>query len=259
MADLAEVALPGDAVVVMPAEQVYALARFGDGSLPVYPLPSEARPLVEDDKSALQDLGDSYSRLWVVLGEPGESDPDGLIAGVLADHFYRADDAWYGPLQLVLYAPGVAAEEAGPLHASQVAWEGGITLQGYRFAESSVPLGQIIRLDLLWQATQAIEERYKIFVHLLDGQGQVVSQRDSEPVAGTLPTAGWQPDEVIVDRYGLRLPAGLPQGEYRIVIGLYQPETGNRLLACCPEADAVPLALVRVEGDAAQILVPDGN
>jgi hypothetical protein len=247
----------------MPAEQVYSLARFGDGSLPIYPLPAETRPLVEDDLAILESLGDSHSRLWLVLGEPGESDPGGLLARVLADRFYRADDTWYGPLQLVLYAPGVDTEDASPLHASQATWEGGITLQGYSTAESPVPLGQIIRLDLVWQATQqatqTVKDRLKVFVHLLDGQGQVVSQRDSEPVAGTRPTTSWQPDEVIIDKYGLRLPTGLPPGEYRIVVGLYLPETGERLLACCPATDAVSLVTVRVEGDAAHISVPDGN
>jgi hypothetical protein len=159
----------------------------------------------------------------------------------------------------VLYAPGGEAGEGVSLEMAEAGWESGIELQGARALEDSVQLGQIVRVELEWKAAEPILERYKVFVHLLGPEGQVVAQRDSEPVDGTLPTTAWQPGEAIVDRYGLWLPAGLPPGDYRLVAGLYHTETGERLQACCPPTDAVPLALIRVEGDEARILSPAGN
>jgi len=35
--------------------------------------------------------------------------------------------------------------------------------------------------------------------------------------------------ETIADRHGLWLPAGTPAGDYQMQVGLYQPETGQRL------------------------------
>ena len=69
---------------------------------------------------------------------------------------------------------------------------------------------------------------YTIFVHVLDGQGQLRSQADSPPMAGKYPTSVWDAGEVIEDIHTLSLPTDLPAGEYRIAIGLYDPETGER-------------------------------
>ena len=258
MADLRQVATSDDGVVLTPPEQVYALARYGDGSLPLYPLPSEPRPLSEADTATLSQLGAEHSRLWVVLGNTGQVDPGGLMARWLAGHLYRANNAWYGPLQLMLYAPEAQKGSSAAFQESHTTWQGGITLRGYRFLDHTLPLGQILRLEMQWQATKPISERYKVFVHLLSEGGQVVAQRDSEPVAGTCPTTEWQPGQLVADRYGLWLAAGpsgqaLPPGDYQIVVGLYHPETGERL------SDAIPIARVRVEGETAFVLALDGN
>jgi 4-amino-4-deoxy-L-arabinose transferase-like glycosyltransferase len=259
MADLAQKALPHDAVVVVPPEQVYALAQAGDGSVPLYPLPPEARPPAGADLARLEEIGAEYERLWVVRGESQAADPGGLLSNRLVERFYRAEDTWYGPLELVLYGPPAEAGTAAGLHETEITWQAGIALLGYRFVETSVPPGQIVRLDLSWQATEPIGEPYKVFLHLLDGDGQVTSQRDSEPVAGTRPTTSWVAGEPVADRYGLNLPVDLPPGDYRLVLGLYPAAGGERLIACCPQADAILLARVHVADGTASILVPHGN
>jgi 4-amino-4-deoxy-L-arabinose transferase-like glycosyltransferase len=247
MAFLKQVSRPGDAVLAMPPEQVYALGRYGDGSLPIYPLPSEPGPQSGADMDLVTQLGKQYQRLWLVLDG---SLPDGAAAQMtqwLAGRFYRADDRWYGPLQLLLYAPGTGEGEPGDFQTGEVMWQNGIALQAYRILDSSLPLGGILRLDLQWQANEPIPERYKVFIHLLDGQGQVLSQRDSEPVDGTQPTTAWQPGKMVADKYGLWLPADLSPGEYMVVLGFYDAASGERVLACCPSSDAVSLMRVRVE------------
>lgn len=263
-ADLAKQAQPGDAVVVTPPEQVYAVARYGDGSLAYYPWPAEGWPdegraIGEGDLAALEALAAEQDRVWLVLGPMQDHDPDSILVPWLADHFYRAGDAWYGPLQLVLYAPGGEEGAGVSLAVAETGWESGIGLQGAQTLEDSARLGQIVRVALAWEAREPVSERYKVFVHLLGPEGQVVAQRDSEPVDGTRPTTGWTPGEMIVDRYGLWLPTDLQAGEYRLVAGLYDAETGERALACCPSTDAVPLAVIRVEGDQARILAPAEN
>ena len=124
----------------------------------------------------------------------------------------------------------------------------------YRLHDSSLLPGQVLRLDLQWQTSEPIPERYKVFLHLVSQEGELLAQRDSEPVSGFRPTTTWQPGETISDRYGLWLPANLREGDYQIRLGLYHSETDERLSVCCPASDSILLAHVRAEGNEAHAL-----
>jgi hypothetical protein len=55
-----------------------------------------------------------------------------------------------------------------------------------------------------------------------------VAQSDAVPANWTRPTAGWQPGEFVADAHALLL-APAPPGEYRLVVGMYAADTGQRL------------------------------
>ena len=59
--------------------------------------------------------------------------------------------------------------------------------------------------------------------------GHVVAQKDAEPQDGKTPTPSWVVGEVIDDEYAMTLPAPLPNGEYPVEIGVYDPRSGDRL------------------------------
>ncbi len=89
-----------------------------------------------------------------------------------------------------------------------------------------------IDLTLYWRADERVRTGYTVFVQLLDGQGRVRAQADSVPRNGSYPTFWWLPGEVVADPLALELPADLPDGEsYRLIAGLYDPATGDRLPA----------------------------
>jgi hypothetical protein len=48
-------------------------------------------------------------------------------------------------------------------------------------------------------------------------------------VAGFRPTSGWPVAEIVRDNYALALPADLPNGVYRLVVGLYEWPSMGRL------------------------------
>jgi hypothetical protein len=74
-----------------------------------------------------------------------------------------------------------------------------------------------------------MEVAYKFFVHLLDVEtGQLVAQVDAMPRDWTYPTTRWEKGEVIADEIVLAV-SDAPPGTYRVVIGVYDPETGTRL------------------------------
>lgn len=101
-----------------------------------------------------------------------------------------------------------------------------IEFLGYhtRLEESSA-----LHVTLYWHALAPPQTSYKVFVHLLGAQEQIVSQKDSFSLDGQYPTTRWQSDEVIVDRYALPLGGEVRPGEYRVAIGLYDEITLQRL------------------------------
>jgi hypothetical protein len=76
-------------------------------------------------------------------------------------------------------------------------------------------------------------------VHLLDAHGNVVAQDDGVHVRYTRPSSQWQAGEVISDQIEMPL-WNLPPGEYRISVGLTNPETDERLPAIDSAGNALP-------------------
>jgi hypothetical protein len=101
-----------------------------------------------------------------------------------------------------------------------------ITLLGYTHAPVA---DQQLPLTLIWQTNQELTTSYRVFVHLVNSAGEIVAQTDAEPAQWSRPTTGWIPGEYIVDEHTLTLPADLPPGSYTIRLGLYDPDTGQRL------------------------------
>ncbi len=99
---------------------------------------------------------------------------------------------------------------------------------------------------LIWQSIVPPTVDAKVFVHLLDADGAIVTQSDSVPASG-YNTNRWVEGEVVVDEHRLALPLDLPDTDLRLVAGMYDPTTGLRLAAAdsgsIPYPDnAIPLS-----------------
>jgi hypothetical protein len=68
-----------------------------------------------------------------------------------------------------------------------------------------------------------------VFTHLVDGENKTWAQRDNQPVDGFYATTRWEPGEIVRDQYDLLIPPEAPSGDYRIEVGMYLAETGERL------------------------------
>jgi hypothetical protein len=103
-------------------------------------------------------------------------------------------------------------------------------LAGFDAPERIVP-GQTMTVTLVWQALGETDQDVKVFVHLLDADGRVVAQSDAVPAGWTRPTSGWQAGEYVTDAHVLEIRRDMPPGEYRLVAGMYDSTTGQRLPA----------------------------
>jgi hypothetical protein len=56
----------------------------------------------------------------------------------------------------------------------------------------------------------------------------LAAQHDGLPAEGAAPTPGWAIDEVIADRHLVEF-GQLAPGLYRLVVGMYDSQTGQRL------------------------------
>ena len=104
-----------------------------------------------------------------------------------------------------------------------------IALQGFCVPRRRFEPGDAVPVALYWRALGAIEERLKVFVHVLADTGVLVAQNDAEPAGWLRPTPGWQEGEMIADKHGVFLPTDLPPGQYEIRVGMYRL-SGERLL-----------------------------
>jgi len=128
---------------------------------------------------------------------------------------------------------------------------GKVEFLGYDLDKVQVEEGEKVTLTLYWRALTEMEINYNIFVHLLSQEGEIWAQKDSPPVEGSRPTAGWVKGEVIRDGYQIALEGEIPAGEYLLTAGIYNPVSGERLLVFIEgervQGDRITLGRLRVE------------
>jgi len=89
-------------------------------------------------------------------------------------------------------------------------------------------------ITLYWRALKETDTDYTTFVHVLDADGNIIAQHDSQPRGGSYPTSMWAQGEYIADT--IRIPTA----GRAIEIGWYVAETGERLTTT--EGDAARIA-----------------
>ncbi len=91
-------------------------------------------------------------------------------------------------------------------------------------------LAALPEVELIWRGgDHPATAAYTVFVQLLDAEGRVIAQNDSQPVSGARPTTGWRQDEIIRDAHTLQFNELAAAGTGRLIAGLYDPSTGERV------------------------------
>ncbi len=101
-------------------------------------------------------------------------------------------------------------------------FEGGLTLLGYDMPQNTAQPGGVLDINYYWRAWAKPPTNYFVFVHL-EGQGRVVNY-DHMLDHGRVSMTGLKPGQVVRENYQLKLPGDLPPGDYKLVVGLWDPK-----------------------------------
>jgi hypothetical protein len=121
------------------------------------------------------------------------------------------------------------APSAQPAAAVDFRFGSSLALVGYELAPRQPAPGGELGVTLRWRTIAPPTADYTVSIQLLDASGRLVAQHDSPPVGGRYPTSVWGTGEEIADRHVLALPRGLPAGEYRLLVVVYDPADQKRL------------------------------
>ena len=185
------------------------------------------------------DIGAEFRLGVAVLDSDGERLPVD-ISGPADRPIYPMDGSTWLRLAAFRWQDGEVrpVDEGVVLRYPLLAGFGGLfELRGYDLVPDELQTGDQIRLRLSWsrvadggQEAAFPERDYTVFVHLLDAAGRRVAQGDGVPgYLGAVPTTLWQPGVPVLDEHVVALPDDLPSGEYSLLIGWYDYQTGQRL------------------------------
>lgn len=214
--DLASIAGDGDALVLGASGLSEIVGYYDDSGLPVYPLPTTN----DDDQTRAETraLIQQYDTLYAIFYGTAERDPNGIIADTLNNEAYPIGDVWYGDVRLLGFA---TPAEFDDLRQVDVMFGDAITLQTIGLSDTRFRAGDVVQVRLEWVTSALLETRYKVFIQLLNSDGVLMAQRDSEPGGGLQITTQWEPGETVLDNHALVLSPDLPTGEYTLITGVY--------------------------------------
>jgi hypothetical protein len=140
-------------------------------------------------------------------------------SGDYQPYYHWAYQGHYSPIS---YEPFAVFQSAGvQLHYTELSFD---------------PSSHSLTVELGWDTQSGGQGDAKVFVHVLDANGVNVAQADIRPGHGALPPGNWLPGE-FRDTISVDL-SQVPAGTYRVVMGLYDPVTLDRLSPTGANVDA---------------------
>lgn len=211
-----------------------AVLYYNNAKLPVELIPNGAKLETAEINAQIETAIAPYRRVWLVPLVRPWWDTRGEVVIWLDRHGDRLDQRFFRGVHTSLHL--TPAGWRSRMTRQPTTFAEGLHLQGFRLGRgedqmgpTSLSPGDVLALSLYWRAEGPTQQPLTVFTHLLGPDGQLYGQWDNPPVRGTYPTTDWLPGEEVVDQYEIPVNPAAPPGEYRVMVGLYDPSTGIRL------------------------------
>jgi len=133
--------------------------------------------------------------------------------------------AWVLPVyQPFLPVSRRAPEEIAMAERLEATFSEGLTLVGYTPGKPGA-MGNLLPVELFWQAGGEHERDYLVRLCLQDQAGQPVVCQWGHPADGLYPTRAWEAGDLVRDRRALPLPPCLGAGEYQLTLSVWPLRT----------------------------------
>lgn len=219
---------PDGAIILVGRNQDREFRQSYHGSLPVYELPEPGRT-AEEAVARLAQIVDKHTQLFGLFRVAEDVDPAGVIASWLNAHTYPVEDQWLGPIRAMTYVTPKTETQAWPMWQTKAEFGDRLRLAEYSLSSLKATGGETLMLRLIWDIMASTGSGYTVFIHLLDEQGRVAAQRDDPLMRDGHAATQWHEGDRAESHVGLRIPSSVKPGEYRLIMGVYEPQTGQRL------------------------------
>lgn len=206
----------GDAVLVSAIGVEEILRYYYDADAPIYALPTT--PDDAETAETVREIVANHDRIYAVFYGTDEQDPNGIVESTLNNSAYEITEQWIGDMRFAQYAAPSTFDDVQTINLN---FGDVITLESLALSTDTLLAGDLLQLQLIWSVEETPDIRYKVFLQLLNSDGVLVAQRDSEPAGGLSLTTTWQADTPIVDNHALAIPSDLASGDYTLILGLY--------------------------------------
>ena len=131
-----------------------------------------------------------------------------------------------------------------------------IALLGYRLEQGGEQTDTLVpsqnaTIILYWQAIATPPSDYIAFVHLVDRNGNIVTQNDVQPMHGYIPTSAWLSDEIYTSVHPFVVGQYATPGQYQFLVGMYNWPDIERLVVAgdsqFPDDGRIPLMTLLIE------------
>jgi 4-amino-4-deoxy-L-arabinose transferase-like glycosyltransferase len=198
-------------------------------------LPANPTQDAAEITATLENRRDTHTSLWLV----GRTFPDwpskDVVPTWLSENMQLVRETAVSGIPVWQYRTwAVRSDEIDPVplgRFAEVAELASVSIQ------APDPTGEVVIWGY-WRALDRSEKPLKVFVHLVDGINTLWAQDDQFPQDARVGTHTWSVGELYRDVYTLDV-RDLPPGEYTVLIGLYEPVRGERVLVGDNDALAV--------------------
>ena len=244
---LVDKSAPGDTVILLGCSQ--PIMHYYRGSAAVLRFPQRGDS-VQSEKEVISLLRQHVNpdhRVRLVMYSWPTVDPQGLVEGQLRSRCELRGEHWQTetgqrPIRVINFAACDTDFGVEPRHPLGAIWDRQVVLSSYRF--SNFAPGKQAHIVLWWRTLGRADQDYSVFVHLLDAQGEMISQFDKLPLSDFYPMRVWPSNVDQRDAYPLQVPKDADLEGAWLAIGLYDRRTGQRLPV---SQDDVPVGdLIRI-------------